>query len=134
MGLPPSAGVALIVEADPGVRGACAAFLGEAGMAARTAGDRRELLDALAAAAIEVVIANVLFPEALGAELLAAVRARDPDVPVIFVSRWPDFAAAGDDLGAEALRGSALTAAAGYRLGRRGRRRTGAPPSPRSGE
>lgn len=110
-------GVALVVDADHAVLRGCAALLHAAGLQVRTATSGDAAVDALADGEVEVVVANLRLPDATGPELLGAIRARDGEVPVIFVTGWPDFASEGDT-----LRGTVVTAAIGCRLGRHARR------------
>jgi response regulator RpfG family c-di-GMP phosphodiesterase len=41
-------------------------------------------------AEVDVVVANVALPGAPGAQLLQTIRERDVDLPVVFVTGWPE--------------------------------------------
>lgn len=120
---PPASGTALVVEDAAIDVTVCTDLLTGCGMRVRIAGSRGAALVALATGDVDVVIANVRLPDTTGAELLRAIRERDDALPVFFVTEWP---ALGHD--SAALCGALATAAAGYRIGRRARRRTTASP------
>jgi DNA-binding NarL/FixJ family response regulator len=138
---PPPATV-LIIEGDELVLRSCADMLSAAGMQVRTAMAGSSALLALGEGDVHVVVANLQLPDVTGPELLRAIRERDSDLPVIFVTTWPSFAAetiatgssGGTRNSADALRGTVVTAAVGYRVGQRARRRTRSPSSPPEGE
>jgi FixJ family two-component response regulator len=117
-------GVALVVDVDETVLRSCASMLRAAGMQVVTASTSADALDALG------VNKNVSLPDSDGPDLLRAIRAKDTDLPVIFVTTWPDFSPSnlaeqvdkGGPNTAEALRGTVVSAAVSYRIGRRARR------------
>lgn len=76
----------------------------------------------------DVVVANVALPDTPGAALLQAIRARDVDLPVVFVTAWPQA----DSESHEPLVASVL-AAARHRAYRRRRRHTRGVNDPSSG-
>lgn len=118
----PELATALVVENDAITLTACTALLTGCGMRVLIAGSRGAAMIALASGDVDVVIANVRLSDTTGAELLQAIRAHDAALPVIFVTDWPERRAEGD-----ALSAAASTAADGYRIGRRARRRTDSP-------
>jgi CheY-like chemotaxis protein len=126
---PPESGTALVVEDDAIDLTTCTELLIDCGMSVRVAGSRGAALIALAIGDVDVVIANVRLPDTDGAELLREIRARDAALPVFFVTDWPALRA-----DTAALCGAAVTAAAGYRIGRRTRRRPTTTVSPLRGE
>lgn len=119
----PELATALVVEDDALVLTACTELLIGLGMRVRSAASCDAALSALASGNVDVVIANVRPPDTTGAELLRAIRERDTDLPVIFISDWPAFGRADG----AALGGAVATAADGYRIGRRARRRSCSP-------
>lgn len=140
--MPSPAGTVLIVEGDESVLRSCAAMLTAAGMQVRTATQGAAALVALAGGDVHVVLASVQLTDLTGPELLRSIRERDTDLPVIFVTSWPSFdpddlatgSSGGARNSAEALRGTVVTAAVGYRVGQRARRRSRSPSSPPEGE
>jgi DNA-binding response OmpR family regulator len=75
--------------------------------------------------AVDIVVANVALSDAPGVQLLHAIRARNEELPVVFVTTWPEPNSAAD----EALV-SAVMIAACDRAYRRVRTRTStAPPA-----
>ena len=76
----------LLVESDPGVRGLLGIQLRLRGSTVRVAASGRLGVAAFAAyrREIAVVVSGELGPPLDGADLLAAVREADPDVPVCF--------------------------------------------------
>lgn len=125
--LPPESGTALVVEDDAIDLTTCTELLIDCGMSVLVVGSQGAALIALATGDVDVVIANVRLPGSDGAELLRAIRARDAALPVFFVTDWPTLRT-----DTAALCGAAVTAAAGYRVGRRVRRPT--PESPLRGD
>jgi len=111
-------GVVLVLDPDEAVLGACAEMLAGAELEVVTAATLRDALDRVDGGRIETVVASVRNPDSDAAAVLAAIRGRDPHLPLIFVETWPDFAGADDR---ESLRATVAAAAVGYRLGRRTR-------------
>jgi CheY-like chemotaxis protein len=127
--LPPHSGTALVVEDAAIDLTTCTELLTDCGMRVRVAGSQGAALIALATGDVDVVIANVRLPDTDGAELLREIRARDAALPVFFVSDWPSVRT-----DTAALCGALVTAAAGYRIGRRARRPSTLTASPLRGE
>jgi CheY-like chemotaxis protein len=127
---PQESGTALVVEDAAIDLTTCTELLTGCGMRVRVAGSRCAALIALATGDVDVVIANVSLPDTDGAELLRVIRERDAALPVFFVTDWPELRT-----DTAALCGALVTAAAGYRIGRRARRRPTTPvASPLRGE
>ena len=85
-------GTVLLVEDDPEVRTLFTAFLRDAGYVVRDAGDGQEALETFERYAddIDVVVTDVVMPNVSGPSLVSALRARKPDVRVLFVSGYTD--------------------------------------------
>lgn len=114
-------GVVLVLDPDEAVLAACGEMLGKAGMIVRVAATVERALAHVAAGGIEVVLASVRVPDTDAAAVLAAIRTRDPHLPVVFVETWPDFGCPATPEDSESLRATVAAAAVGYRLGRRAR-------------
>jgi DNA-binding NtrC family response regulator len=120
---------ALIVEHDDLLRAGFRAMLDEVGLAARTVSSLAAALVEVSGGGVNVVVANISVGESTGSQILQAIRSRDADVPVVFITAWPEM---GSEL-AGALRQAVVTAA-GHRVHRRVRRQTSSPGSPPEGE
>jgi signal transduction histidine kinase len=85
-------GTVLLVEDDPEVRTLFTAFLRDGGYDVREAGDGEEALQIFEqhAGDIDVVMTDVVMPNISGPSLASALRARKPDVRVLFVSGYTD--------------------------------------------
>ncbi len=85
-------GTVLLVEDDPEVRTLFTTFLRDGGYVVREAGDGREALEMFERHAddIDVVVTDVVMPNVSGPSLASALRARKPDVRVLFVSGYTD--------------------------------------------
>ncbi|MGE3404679.1 MAG: ATP-binding protein, partial [Vicinamibacterales bacterium] len=109
----------LVVDDEPSVRTLAAAMLRRAGFAVIEAGDGVEAERVAAAheGCIDVLLTDIVMPGARGPELADRVRARRPDVRVVYMSGFRDAAALPDVERGEALFlakpfvGSALLAA-----------------------
>ncbi|MGE0813545.1 MAG: response regulator [Vicinamibacterales bacterium] len=82
----------LLVEDDPEVRTLFTTFLRDAGYEVREAGDGEEALQIFEryGADIDVVMTDVVMPNVSGPSLASALRARKPDIRVLFVSGYTD--------------------------------------------
>jgi two-component system cell cycle sensor histidine kinase/response regulator CckA len=89
---PHPAGTVLLVEDNADVRALFAAFLRQAGFAVIEAADGRDALERFdsQAAAIDVVVTDVVMPNMSGPALASALRTRRPELKVIFVSGYAD--------------------------------------------
>ena len=85
---PDAGGRILIVEDDPLTRKSLAALFDMEGFAVTQAGDGREALEQMAAATVDVVLADLNMPRMSGLELLRAARVRHAGVPVILISGY----------------------------------------------
>jgi PAS domain S-box-containing protein len=87
----------LLAEDDPEVRGLFSKFLESAGYTVVEAGDGRDALEAFErhAADIDLVVTDVVMPNVGGPALTSAIRARRPDMRVLFVSGYADELEAG---------------------------------------
>ncbi len=85
-------GTVLLVEDDPEVRSLFTRFLRDAGYTVREAADGQEALEIFErhAAAIDVVMTDVVMPNISGPSLVSTLRARAPGVRVLFVSGYTD--------------------------------------------
>jgi two-component system, cell cycle sensor histidine kinase and response regulator CckA len=88
----------LLVEDDAEVRGLFSRFLESAGYAVHEAADGRDALETFDArgGAFDLLITDVVMPNVSGPALMSAVRARRPDMKVLFVSGYADELDAGD--------------------------------------
>ena len=89
---PASAATILLVEDDPEVRSLFSRFLGQAGYTVIAAVDGREALETFDARAreIDLVITDVVMPNVSGPALASALRARRPDIKVLYVSGYAE--------------------------------------------
>jgi CheY-like chemotaxis protein/anti-sigma regulatory factor (Ser/Thr protein kinase) len=81
-----------------------AALLEEAGFSVEVAGDGREALESIARRAPQIVLSDLQMPEMDGLQLVEAVRARHPRVPVVLVT-----AHGSEQIAAAALRAGAAS-------------------------
>ena len=93
----PGGATILLVEDDPEVRGLFSRFLERAGYTVIEASDGRDALETFEgrSADIDLVITDVVMPNVGGPALTSAIRARRPDVKVLFVSGYADELDAG---------------------------------------
>ncbi len=61
-----------------------------AGWQVRVARDGRQALEALAVEVPDLLLTDVDMPDMSGVELVAVVRLRDPELPVVFMSGNPE--------------------------------------------
>jgi len=93
----PLSATVLLVEDDPEVRGLFSRFLERAGYTVIEAADGRDALEIFEARHddIDLVVTDVVMPNVSGPALTTAIRARRPDVKVLFVSGYADELEAG---------------------------------------
>ncbi len=82
---PPTPGL-LVVDGDPGTRGLLREFLAGAGFESEEAGDLQTALTRVAGTRPAAVILHDRIPGAQGVELVEILRARHPDLPVVFIA------------------------------------------------
>ncbi|MFO0612257.1 MAG: sigma-54 dependent transcriptional regulator [Polyangiaceae bacterium] len=76
----------LIVDDERGVAFALAELLGDLGHATRTAGSARDALALFDEAPFDLVLTDYAMPEVDGLGLLAELRSRDPELPVVLLT------------------------------------------------
>jgi len=82
---------ALLVDDDPCVRHACARTLAAKGYVVETAADGEAAAKALEGASFDVILTDIVMPGMNGISLLARVRERDLDVPVLLFTGEPSL-------------------------------------------
>jgi DNA-binding response OmpR family regulator len=89
----------LLAEDDDTIRALVQVALQQAGFAVLVASDGRSAGDLFAAhpERFDLVLTDVIMPQALGTELAARVRKLRPDVPVLFMSAFPGGAGTAPD-------------------------------------
>ena len=95
-------GTVLVVEDDPDIVALLRDFLDDAGFGVLVAGNAEDALQQLSAEPVDCALVDVMLPGASGFELCRRVRARDEQLPLLFLS------ARGDD--SDKLRGLGLGA------------------------
>ncbi len=81
----------LVVDDEPDLAESCAFFLERAGHEAHCATSGPQALELMAEAPFALVVSDVRMPRMSGMELLAAIKARDPDVEVLLITGYPDL-------------------------------------------
>jgi EAL domain-containing protein (putative c-di-GMP-specific phosphodiesterase class I) len=84
----------LVVDDEPAIASGHARSLRDVASSVTSFTSGREALQALETRAFDVVVSDIHMPDLEGTELLRAVRARDLDLPVIFVTGAPTLATA----------------------------------------
>jgi len=79
----------LLVDDEQALLRVLARTLTTAGFEVDVAGDGREAIDALEAKEFDLVISDITMPRMDGIELLRAVRAQNPDIPVVLMTASP---------------------------------------------
>ncbi len=79
----------LLVDDEPGVARSLSRLLGMEGHAVTTASDGLEAIALIQSAAFDVIVSDIGMPNMDGLTLLRAIRARDLDVPVVFMTGSP---------------------------------------------
>ncbi len=95
-------GHVLIVDDEKDLAAWMAEVLGGAGLEANPVSEATEAMDRVRSGGYDVVVSDIMMPDMDGIQLLSAVRAFDPDLPVILVTGKPtlDSAIQALDLGA----------------------------------
>lgn len=89
---------ALVVEDDPDMRLLLEEVLAEEGFRVAAAADGLEALEIFARREIDVVVTDLMMPGMKGRELLAEIRARRSDVPVIIITAFGNIESAVDSI------------------------------------
>ena len=92
----------LVIDDEPVVRDAVRRVLEAEGLGVAEACDAAAGLAHAAAGACRLVLCDIMLPDSSGHEVLAALRARWPDLPVVLITGYatPDHAARAHDAGA----------------------------------
>ena len=88
--LPPLSGTVLLVEDERAVRLVVERALRRAGLHVITATDGAVALDVIGDARVDVLVSDVVMPGIDGVELLEAIRARRPGLPVVLMSGYAE--------------------------------------------
>ena len=78
----------LVVDDEPVVRDAIRLVLEAGGLSVATAADREAALAHPAAECCRLVLCDVMLPESSGLEVLRALRARRPELPVVMITGY----------------------------------------------
>jgi len=93
----------LIVDDDEGVRNVAAQIVEELGYRVSTAPGAREALELIEAETPHLLITDIVMPETTGVDLAREVRARWPQLPILFASGYADVKTFGEELGDETV-------------------------------
>jgi DNA-binding response OmpR family regulator len=80
----------LVIDDDPDVRGFVATTLEEQGYKVRQASDGRHGLAEIARETPDLVVLDFIMPGLSGAEVANRILARQPDLPILFVSGYSE--------------------------------------------
>ncbi len=86
----PSSYSILLVDDDPSVRDVLKTLLVEAGYTVYDFGDPEEALKLISQKPIHLVISDIVMPRMDGLTLLRNVRLKNPDLPVILITAYPE--------------------------------------------
>ncbi len=78
----------LILDDEPVIRDVLRTVLGKAGFGAAEAGTAAEGLERLASEPVDLLLLDLMLPDRPGLEVLAEVRARWPDLPVVVITAY----------------------------------------------
>ncbi len=81
----------LVIDDDPVVRELIATALGEAGYIITETGDPEEGLELFSNGNFHLVISDIIMPKMDGLTLLRKLRIKNPDIPVILLTAYPDM-------------------------------------------
>jgi PAS domain S-box-containing protein len=102
--LPGGSETVLLAEDEPGLREATRALLRRLGYRVHAAGDGPEAIDlADRVGGVDLLVTDVVMPRMNGRELAAALHARWPSLPVLFLSGYPSDAFASREILEEGL-------------------------------
>jgi len=90
----PTAARVLLVDDEPSAARGLGRSLTAAGYVVTTASDGLEAIALVEADTFEVIVSDILMPHADGLTLLRAIRGRDLDVPVVFLTGRPTLESA----------------------------------------
>ncbi len=76
----------LVVDDEPVVRDAVRLVLESEGYSVETASDARSAIEHPAAATCRAVLCDLMLPDRPGTEVVAALRARRPDLPIVLTT------------------------------------------------
>ena len=93
----------MLVDDDDGVRSVAAQIVEELGYRVVMAGGAREALRLLEEELPDLLITDIVMPETTGVDLARAVRARWPDLPILFASGYADVQTFGEELADETV-------------------------------
>jgi EAL domain-containing protein (putative c-di-GMP-specific phosphodiesterase class I)/CheY-like chemotaxis protein len=79
----------LLVDDDFDIARSLARVLGNGGHDVTTASDGAEAIERIGSASFDVIVSDVRMPQVDGLTLLRAIRGRDLDVPVVFMTGMP---------------------------------------------
>jgi EAL domain-containing protein (putative c-di-GMP-specific phosphodiesterase class I) len=94
----------LLVDDEPPIARGVGRLLKAAGYALTTAHDGVEALKAIEAAAFDVIVSDIRMPNMDGLTLLRSIRAKDLDIPVVFLTGSPTVETAAEALERGAFR------------------------------
>jgi EAL domain-containing protein (putative c-di-GMP-specific phosphodiesterase class I) len=80
-----------LVDDEPSLRRGVARLLGAAGYEVSSAANGREAMELIERTTFDVIVSDIRMPGMDGLSLLRAVRARDLDVPVVFLTGSPSL-------------------------------------------
>jgi EAL domain-containing protein (putative c-di-GMP-specific phosphodiesterase class I)/CheY-like chemotaxis protein len=93
----------LVAEDDPGLLEVVSSLLSDSGYDVVSAASGREAIRLLQAGGADIVLTDIVMPDATGVDVLRAVRERHLDVPVILMTGNPSVPTAVEALGLGAL-------------------------------
>ncbi len=84
----------LVVDDDQGIRKVLTAYFSRQGFAVAAAEDGLEAQQVLGRQGVDLIISDVVMPRCNGLQLLEAIRATQPHVPMIMITGMPEVGAA----------------------------------------
>jgi DNA-binding NtrC family response regulator len=92
----------LFIDDDPGVSEVISLLLDREGYAVQCAGTVRQALTLVEASSIDLVVTDLKLPDGTGLDIISAIRARRPALPIIMITSYSSVESA-----VAALRGGA---------------------------